>query len=292
MREKEEREGVGIFPSHHAGGVRLTEFNSERGSNFVNRLNREATSDFFTNFLEEMMVVDLWKVFSKFGRVWEVYVPNKVDKWGRRFGFAKFLEVQDVEKLSGRLDEVWCGTFKLRVNLSKFGRKNNNFKQSALPAAKPTAHASAGRVGEMGKEGDETSRKSFREILSGAPKISSKDSKGKGMVEMRYVEKKKTTSGSPLPLVFEPDTDFLMMLEGSFVGRLVKGRNLKDLQLNLCLEGHRNIRVASLGDGRVLIFCQTGEDVGLVIGRKDWWEGILEDIRPWNPMMVASTSDS
>ncbi|MCI43664.1 hypothetical protein A2U01_0064902, partial [Trifolium medium] len=56
-------------------------------------------------------------------RVGEVYIPNKVDKQGRRFGFVKFREVEDVVELLRRISDIWVGTFKLRVNLSKF-RKN------------------------------------------------------------------------------------------------------------------------------------------------------------------------
>jgi RNA recognition motif-containing protein len=133
MREKEERGAVGKRFSQTLGGTRLTEFNQEKGSSFVNRLNKEATSFFFTNFPEETLVVDLWRVFARFGRIGEVYVPNKVDKRGRRFGFAKFLEVNNVEELSKRMEDVWCGSFKLRVNLSRFGRASNQ-KQVVVAA--------------------------------------------------------------------------------------------------------------------------------------------------------------
>jgi hypothetical protein len=84
----------------------------------------------------------------------------------------------------------------------------------------------------------------------------------------------------PVPLSFEPDKDFLQVLGCSFVGKLVQGKNIKMLQLNLCLEGYRNVRAASMGEGRVLLFSFSGEDVNTVLSKKSWWEGILEDIRP------------
>jgi hypothetical protein len=37
--------------------------------------------------------------FARFGRVGEVYIPNKVDKQGKRFGFVKFREVRDEVEL-------------------------------------------------------------------------------------------------------------------------------------------------------------------------------------------------
>jgi hypothetical protein len=51
-----------------------------------------------------------------------VYIPNKVDKWGKKFAFVKFKGVKAVEELDGRLDDVWCGSFKLRVNRARFDR--------------------------------------------------------------------------------------------------------------------------------------------------------------------------
>jgi hypothetical protein len=48
--------------------------------------------------------------FLKYGRVGEVYLPKKLDKRGKRFGFVKFKEV---EVLSEKLRDVWMGSYKL-----------------------------------------------------------------------------------------------------------------------------------------------------------------------------------
>jgi RNA recognition motif-containing protein len=280
MRGKVEREGVGKPSSQTMGGVRLTEFNRERFSGFVRRLNNEAITYFFTNFPEETMVVDLWRVFAKYGRVGEVYVPNKVDKWGWRFGFAKFLEVQNVEELSSKLEEVWCGSFKLKVNLSRFGR-NSNLKNSD--------HHGAGNNSKPPEQKDVIAKeyavrsgdgRTFKQALGEGPKNQPNKSRGKGVMKEGLNELGKEEARVPVPLSFEPDKDFLQVLGCSFVGKLVQGKNIKMLQLNLCLEGYRNVRAASMGEGRVLLFSFSGEDVNTVLSKKSWWEGILEDIRP------------
>ncbi|KAK2412588.1 SC35 splicing factor [Trifolium repens] len=87
MREKQEREGV-------AG-----ETSKARPKGFVHRLDQETTSYFITNFPEETNSMELWSKFARFARVGEVYIPNKVDKQGRRFGFVKFKEVTDAVEL-------------------------------------------------------------------------------------------------------------------------------------------------------------------------------------------------
>jgi hypothetical protein len=75
----------------------------------------------------------LWKVFARYGRVGEVFIPKKLDKWGGRFGFVKFMEVKNVEELSRRLGDVWLGTFKLRVNLSRFAKGSSSSSSHPKP---------------------------------------------------------------------------------------------------------------------------------------------------------------
>jgi hypothetical protein len=99
MREKVERGALGGNRLPRASEVRLTEFDPSRSDGYVRRLDREAISFFFTNFPEEVLGGDLWKMFARFGRVGEVYIPQKLNKWGCRFGFVKYMEVKDVSVL-------------------------------------------------------------------------------------------------------------------------------------------------------------------------------------------------
>jgi RNA recognition motif-containing protein len=112
MREKEEREREG------------------RRSGYVNNVDKNSISFYVSNFPEEFNVGDLWKIFAHYGSLGDVYIPNKVDKRGKRFAFVKFKGVKEVDELSGRLEEVWSGSFKLRVNRARFDR-NELSSQSA-----------------------------------------------------------------------------------------------------------------------------------------------------------------
>jgi RNA recognition motif-containing protein len=51
-----------------------------------------------------------------------VFIPKKVDKWGRKFGFVKFKEVKEVEVMSEKLEDVWWDSYKLRINRARFGK--------------------------------------------------------------------------------------------------------------------------------------------------------------------------
>jgi hypothetical protein len=265
MREKVERGGVG------KSGVRLTEFehNANLGEGFVRRLNKEATSFFFTNFSDETLAVDLWRIFAKYGRVGEVYIPNKRDKWGGRFDFVKYLEVQKVEELSKKLAEVWCDTYKLRINLSRFGR---NFNNSAR--VQPSLNTSSKAEGVVGG-------RSFMEVLGGnGGGVKVGTGKGKNQAT--------TPASFSSPLELEPDMPFRSVLERSVVGKVPQGKSIMQLQLNLCMEGYRNIRVASMREGWAIVFSDSGGDIGLAMNNKVWWDGLLEGVRPWSPIMATS----
>jgi hypothetical protein len=123
MREKVERDrverGRAIRRDLHGDhGGRYSE--KRKGFGFFHHLDRITTPFYFTNFPDNVKVMDLWGLFNKFGRVGEVYIPNKLDKKGQRFGFVKFKEVSNAKELEDRLGDVWWDSFKLRINLSRF----------------------------------------------------------------------------------------------------------------------------------------------------------------------------
>ncbi|MCH80387.1 endonuclease/exonuclease/phosphatase family protein [Trifolium medium] len=277
MREKVERDALGgsRFP-RAGGGVRLTEFDSKWSDGFVKRLDREATSFFFTNFPEESLAVDLWKLFAKFGRVGEVFIPKKLDKRGCRFGFVKFMEVKNVEELGRNLEEVWLGSFKLRVNLSRFAKgSSKDHPKSAI------IKQNRGGLEVVVQPG-----KSFKSALAeNRPESSLKET------SREYEVASGRKGGMEVGLVVEPEVQFLHILQQSFVGRLVNGGEIKTLQLNLCMEGHRDVKVAALGGGSVIIFGDTGIELQQVLSNDSWWKGVLADIVPWSPNRIPNRRD-
>jgi RNA recognition motif-containing protein len=129
MREKVEREGVVGF-----GNFRPRE---GKGSGFIDKLDKTTTSFYISNFPEVATTDELWKIFLKYGRVVEIYIPKKLDKRGCRFGFVKFKDVKEVEVLSDSMTDVWMGSFKLRVNRSRFARSEVK-DRSSLKAPGPS----------------------------------------------------------------------------------------------------------------------------------------------------------
>jgi len=60
-------------------------------------LDSNTISFFFISFPENATNTDLKRLFACYSQVEEVFVPQKLDKWGRKFGFVKFREVGDLE---------------------------------------------------------------------------------------------------------------------------------------------------------------------------------------------------
>jgi len=92
--------------AYTGGGVRNRGgWNGEKGESskggiheYVNEVQNEAITFFFTNYPENFKVVDLLKVMQCWGKVVDVYIPLERDRNGRKFGFVRFKEVQNVQK--------------------------------------------------------------------------------------------------------------------------------------------------------------------------------------------------
>jgi RNA recognition motif-containing protein len=173
------------------------------------------TSFFITNFPPDVTSEELWKLFLKFGRVVEVYIPKKLDKMGKRFGFVKFKEVREEEALGEKLRDVWMGSFKLWVNRSRFGRSYSRDAQ----ASKATTQQKEVQV-EVTPNG-----KSFKDVLL------------RGGIS------------SEAPAMHVPVNEaFCKELQDIMVG-LLKGENeVRHIQTTLFMEGFQSIKVTSMGD--------------------------------------------
>ncbi|WJX93863.1 hypothetical protein P8452_75345 [Trifolium repens] len=161
MKEKEEREWV----------EKKRNFHDNKQKGYVQRLDQASTSFFFTNIPDDIKAVDLWPKFTHFGRVGEVYIPEKRDKQGCRFGFVKYRDVRDAREQLDLISDIWIGTFKIRVNLARFVKgapakdKGNEGKDKVKDAM-------------MGGKRVETSAvegRSFREALVAGPTGESSD---------------------------------------------------------------------------------------------------------------------
>lgn len=81
---------------------------------------KKCESFFFTNFPDGFGQKQFWCILWRYGNVKEVFINKKRDKWGKRFGFVRFLNIQNPKSLKGELDKIHIGNKKLHVNIMKF----------------------------------------------------------------------------------------------------------------------------------------------------------------------------
>ncbi|KAK2423264.1 zinc finger CCCH domain-containing protein [Trifolium repens] len=230
---------------------------------YFHNLDQIAVSFFVTNFPKACSVEELWKLFAGFGRVGDVYIPNKVETRGRRFCFVKFREVKELKELNSRLQDVWLGNFKLRVNKSRFGRNEESKKK---PVSDPLVTA--------GKEECNIHQgASFKSALMNSKQV-----------VMR--------GGSEEAVQVEVEETILKELQQSFVGVLVLSIELSRIKTILYMEGFARISITDMGRNLVLLFSpKVGELEKLCKSKPDWFSYYFKLVRPWSPSLFADRRD-
>ncbi|GKB58651.1 cytochrome P450 [Tanacetum coccineum] len=83
-------------------------------------------------------------IFRKYGKVEDVFIAEKRNKQGKRFGFARFNEVPNPATFEGLLNSICVGTHKISCNIARFQRRghvgvqcyhNNNAQPQPPPPA-------------------------------------------------------------------------------------------------------------------------------------------------------------
>ncbi|GKE11166.1 RNA-directed DNA polymerase, eukaryota, partial [Tanacetum coccineum] len=83
-------------------------------------------SIFVTNFPDDVGSSDLWKVCEGYGKVVDVFIPNRRSKAGKRFAFVRFIRVDNIDRLVQNLCTIWIGRFHLHANVVRFERASKH----------------------------------------------------------------------------------------------------------------------------------------------------------------------
>ncbi|XP_058784296.1 uncharacterized protein LOC131659072 [Vicia villosa] len=66
--------------------------------------------------------MDIFNLFGCVGEILEVVIPPWRNKFGKRFGFARFKEVKDERMLAVKLDNIQIDGRKIHANQPRFNR--------------------------------------------------------------------------------------------------------------------------------------------------------------------------
>ncbi|GKF76208.1 nucleotide-binding alpha-beta plait domain-containing protein [Tanacetum coccineum] len=94
-----------------------------------------STSVFITNFPESCSAKDLFQSCKKYGHVVDTFIPTKRSKTGKRFGFVRFINVFNEERLVNNLCTVWIDRSRLHANIARYHR--NPLNETNVKSNKP-----------------------------------------------------------------------------------------------------------------------------------------------------------
>lgn len=215
-------------------------------------------------------------MFCRWGKVVDVYVPSRRDRYGRRFGFVRFVKGGDLFDLERRLQHIWIGTYKLRVRLSvskqevkeeeatKEGSwrmtKNKSFSNKAVPEVTYAAAV--------------TGRGPTRKQTWQPKKVDLTRSSGDDGVQWKGLSH----------VVLEEDMEWL---KNCYIGQVHSPDVVFQLQEKVFAEGLYSVKVTPMGGDLVLIQVEEGEDfLQLVKDYEDAFEKWFADLCLWSPPEV------
>ncbi|KAK1406975.1 hypothetical protein QVD17_38585 [Tagetes erecta] len=127
----------------------------------------QVTSYFVYNIPDDIDEHALWEVFNPRGELFTTCIPDKRDKCGNRFGFARFRNVSDKLGFEKNLKNIKVGGAVLGVNLSRHDRMLLDTTKVNHPPPKPNpSNAHPPNNPSMHSNLKPNSQSSFKDILT------------------------------------------------------------------------------------------------------------------------------
>ncbi|GKV17381.1 hypothetical protein SLEP1_g27896 [Rubroshorea leprosula] len=225
------------------------------------RVYNQATVFFFTNVPDEWSYGSMWETFRKHGRVLDIYSPPRKSKSGNRFRFVRFLDVKNVGVLERQLDQIRVGMTKLWVNRPRFSETKERSREDRKPVE--NAHIKPWR--------------SYAEVVKGKYRMEEEPTKQTKQATVGGVDQQKQVK-----------EEELTWLEGCYVGTTHSVELIPTLQEKFFMEGYFSCKVRPMGGRLVLLEGGDKEEMkDLVELAPEWLGQWFEDLKPWNPKLVA-----
>ncbi|GLT94098.1 hypothetical protein SLE2022_118570 [Rubroshorea leprosula] len=290
------------------GNSRRRQGQNQRNRGFASRIQGQMVSFFFYNFPDNWDAKALWNRFQECGRVGDVFVPARRDRWGKRFGFVRMLGVKDVQQLEGSLNQIWIGSYKLRVKVAiDRGQKGADNQRNARLKGRITeqsyvkpgwSYVQAVKGQSLRSAGVQVWRKSAgtQERADPADKVSITHGRAEP------TDRVSITQGNPLELEvvkacengslvgeysegvidFSPSKEEIKWLDGSFVMVVRSMSLISTIQERVDVDGGL-ITLSPLG-GRSLLLSERvdGYLIEYIQHNKDLFDLWCEEIYPWH----------
>ncbi|GJW00685.1 RNA-directed DNA polymerase, eukaryota, reverse transcriptase zinc-binding domain protein [Tanacetum coccineum] len=189
-------------------------------------VNRVSTSIFVTNFPDSFTAKELFHACKQYGHVVDSFIPMKRSKEGKRFGFVRFINVFNVDRLVSNLCTIWVDRSKFHANIARFHRpplnSNKATEKKNVESHRGGYHVPRKDGGDMGK--------SFVNVV--------KSNTRSGSVEC----------DSTPAIVLDEECLYSKDLTNSLLGRVKEFASLTNLKTALQNEGLADINVKYMGE--------------------------------------------
>ncbi|GKC72909.1 nucleotide-binding alpha-beta plait domain-containing protein, partial [Tanacetum coccineum] len=190
-------------------------------------------SIYVSNFPDSFSDKDLFHSCKQYGHVVDSFIPSKRSKDGKRFGFVRFINVFNVERLVSNLGTIWVDRSKFHANIARFQRAPLN---SNKDQAKKDVGINRRSNNVPGKDGGVNGiGKSYVHVL--------KVNNMSGLKE----------SDSFPSIVLDDECLLSKDLSKSLLGRVKEFASLSNLKIALMIEGFVDINIQYMGELWVLL---------------------------------------
>ncbi|PWA36503.1 hypothetical protein CTI12_AA599330 [Artemisia annua] len=195
-----------------------------------------STSIFVTNFPDSISAKDLFNACKTYGHVVDSFIPTKRAMNGKRFGFVRFINVFNVDRLVGNLCTVWIDRHKFFANVARFKRNsfNGSFdKDKATGGSKVNITKPHSKV-TVNDNNSFSRASSFASVLKGTS------------------VKVNLNSSSPA-MVLDEECVVSRDLDNFVMGEVKDFSSINNLYVLLSNEGFRHVKLVYLGGLWVMI---------------------------------------
>ncbi|PNX72734.1 putative sulfate transporter, partial [Trifolium pratense] len=291
--EDDRHDGRGFDGKRSGDGAKVEEECAGRYSGHVNHRRRgfdnlgtelkRYVSFYFTNFPYQLSNFYLRKGFEVCGMLEDVFVPKKRNRRGQPFGFVKFSNVKDVNKLLSALNKVQFGNFCVRARVASFDRNNLTAGQrmeSEWPVLTKGNERPASREGRKGEprtrnfkgngggsesKGPPVENRVVKDVVSGRGGSGDPEAVRVGEVVIPLSARNELAVKKKDMRSYRTEPDDVAWAQNGLVATIINGEAVPVVQSRIMDAGFNDVILTPMGADKVFVRCSSGNDVKAII---------------------------
>lgn len=216
-------------------------------------------------------IIGSGKIFDKYGKVRDIFISNKKNKGGKRFGFVRFLDVVNAVQLEKRLETICIGDVNMEINLPKFEKDKYLYKRSISGGNSDLKHQSYQRM-----RGEASYANVCNKNQPHSTPQREKQNKESWKDEEWY------------GLEYNVEQEEMEWLKKCYVAEVKRPNVVLFLQERLCMQGYQSVKVTPMGGSLVMLYPDDeGEILDMISKGSPWMNELFVSVRPWSPKEVS-----